>query len=70
MESNNLIFCGLQDLSSQELVLIDGGFLVPWGLIGRVAIRVGVGAAGIATGAAIAIGVGLLAYEVYEALSE
>ena len=70
MESNNLKYCGLQDLPNQELAVIEGGFMVPWGLIGRVVLRVGAGAAGIATGAAIVVGVGLLAYEIYDALSD
>ena len=58
------------ELSPQEMMEIEGGLIIPWGIIGRVALRVGVGAAGVASGAAIAIGAGLLAYEIYEALAD
>jgi hypothetical protein len=56
-------------LSVEELSVTEGG-VIPWGLIGRVSLRILVGSAGIATGTAIAIGTGLLAYEIYEALSD
>jgi lactobin A/cerein 7B family class IIb bacteriocin len=67
---NNLVLdqSNFVNMDDEELLTIQGGVL-PWGVIGRVALRVLVGTAGVATGAAIAIGTGLLAYEIYEALS-
>jgi lactobin A/cerein 7B family class IIb bacteriocin len=61
--------CNLVALTGEELSATEGG-VIPWGLIGRVSLRILVGSAGIATGTAIAIGTGLLAYEIYEALSD
>ncbi|MCK9414324.1 MAG: class IIb bacteriocin, lactobin A/cerein 7B family [Prolixibacteraceae bacterium] len=64
LDKSNLVV-----LSDEELSVTNGG-VIPWGLIGRVGLRILVGTAGIATGAAIAIGTGLLAYEIYQALSD
>ncbi len=57
----------LYELSHDELLNIDGG---SWAIVGRIALRVVVGAAGVGTGVAIAIGAGLLAYEIYDALTD
>jgi len=64
IDNSNLVTLSVEELSATE------GGVIPWGLIGRVGLRILVGSAGIATGAAIAIGTGLLAYEIYEALSD
>ena len=58
-----------EELNAEELIMIDGGAPIPWGLIGRLALRGVVAGAGVATGAGLVIGAGLLAYEIYEALN-
>jgi hypothetical protein len=55
------------ELSPQEMMDIEGGLMIPWALVGRVGLRVGVGLLGIGCGVALVIGLGLLAYEIYEA---
>lgn len=58
----NTEITAFQELNAEELVMIDGGAPIPWGLIGRLALR------GVVAGAGLVLGAGLLAYEVYEAL--
>jgi hypothetical protein len=55
----------VQELTQNEIIEVQGG---SWGLVARVGLRVVVGAAGVASGAALVIGAGLLAWEIYEAL--
>lgn len=65
LELNNY---NVKEMSEFEIQLIEGGAF--WGIAARVGLRVLVGAAGVATGAGLVIGAGLLAYEVYELMSE
>lgn len=67
MQTIELKNYNVKELSSSEMINFGGGG-VPWGLIGRAALRIGVGALGVGTGAVIVIGAGILAYEVYQAL--
>jgi len=55
----------VQELTKNEIIEVEGG---SWGLVARVALRVVIGGAGVASGAALIIGTGLLAWEIYEAL--
>ena len=54
---------GLVELTKEEQKKIHG--VAFWGLAARVAGRVLLGVAAVGTGTAVAIGVGLLAYEIY-----
>lgn len=67
MDTLELQVYNVRELSSEETINVEGG-KVPWGIIARAGLRVGVGALGVATGVGIAIGAGLLAYEIYQAL--
>jgi len=64
IDKTNLVLLSVEELSATE------GGVIPWGLIGRVGLRILVGSAGISKGSAIAIGTCLLAYEIYEAFSD
>ena len=59
---------GLVELTKEEQKKINGGAF--WGLTARVVGRVLLGVAGVGTGTAVVIGVGLLAYEVYCAIKK
>lgn len=58
----------LTNLAPNELESINGGVTIPWGTIGKYAIRAVAGAAGVASGAAATIGAGILIYEACDAL--
>lgn len=68
IEDRSIFLSDIQcfDLTNDEMLDIEGG---SWATVGRVALRVAVGAAGVGTGVGVAIGAGLLAYEIYQALS-
>ncbi len=59
---------GLVELTQKQQKEINGGGF--WGAALKVGCRLLVGAAAVGTGAAVAIGVGLLAYEIYCAVTD